>query len=90
MNPQYGPIAWIVIGGLAGWVGSMLMGTNRRQGVIANIVIGVLGAWIAGYIAHHFLEARMADHGLLLSFAVALLGSCIVIAGWKAVGGHAA
>ncbi|WP_370650239.1 GlsB/YeaQ/YmgE family stress response membrane protein, partial [Oscillochloris sp. ZM17-4] len=39
-----GPISWIIFGGLAGWVASMIAGTNARQGCLMNIVVGVVGA----------------------------------------------
>jgi hypothetical protein len=48
MNPGYGIILWIVIGALAGWVGSKIMGTDARQGGVANIIIGMIGAVVGG------------------------------------------
>ena len=38
-----GWLAWIVLGGLAGWVASMLTKNNERMGLISNIVVGILG-----------------------------------------------
>ena len=47
-------IAWIVLGGLAGWVASMLTKNNERMGLISNIVVGIIGAlagsWILGML----------------------------------------
>ena len=43
MALSLGWIAWIVIGGLAGWVASMIKGTNAQMGLLANIVVGVIG-----------------------------------------------
>lgn len=45
-----GILAWIVLGGIAGWIASMLAGNNAQQGVIGNIVIGILGAFIGGFV----------------------------------------
>ena len=50
MNPSYGIILWIVIGAIAGWLGSIIMGTNARQGALMNIVVGVLGASLGGFL----------------------------------------
>jgi uncharacterized membrane protein YeaQ/YmgE (transglycosylase-associated protein family) len=41
-------LAWIVLGGLAGWIASLIMGTNERQGCLMNIVVGIVGAVIGG------------------------------------------
>ena len=45
-------LAWIVLGGLAGWVASMLTKNNARMGIIWNIIVGIIGAlagsWILG------------------------------------------
>ncbi len=88
MNPQYGIFAWLVIGGLAGWVGSMIMKTNARMGVLANIAFGMVGAVLGGYITRTFFSDHLGNNGLVASFGVALLGSCIVIALVKAISGN--
>lgn len=88
MNPQYGIFAWIVIGGLAGWVGSMIMKTNARQGVLANIAFGVVGGVLGGYITRTFFNNSLGNNGLVVSFAIALLGACIVIGLVKAISGN--
>jgi uncharacterized membrane protein YeaQ/YmgE (transglycosylase-associated protein family) len=43
-------IFWIVLGALAGWIASMIMGANARMGALANIVVGIIGAIIGGLI----------------------------------------
>ena len=45
-----GIIAWIVLGGVAGWIGSIIIGSNASMGIIANIIVGILGAFIGGFI----------------------------------------
>jgi uncharacterized membrane protein YeaQ/YmgE (transglycosylase-associated protein family) len=44
-----GILAWIVLGGIAGWIASMVAGNNEEQGIIGNIIIGILGAFIGGF-----------------------------------------
>jgi uncharacterized membrane protein YeaQ/YmgE (transglycosylase-associated protein family) len=41
-------LAWIILGGLAGWIASLIMGTNEQQGCLMNVVVGVVGAVIGG------------------------------------------
>jgi uncharacterized membrane protein YeaQ/YmgE (transglycosylase-associated protein family) len=83
MNPSIGILGWVIIGALAGWIGSKLMGTDGRQGGLANIVIGVLGAVVGGFVCRRFFGANLGSNGLVASFGVALLGSCLVIFVWK-------
>jgi uncharacterized membrane protein YeaQ/YmgE (transglycosylase-associated protein family) len=50
-------IVWIILGGVLGWIASMIMGTNAQQGTLMNIVVGIVGAFLAvGY--PQFLPAR--------------------------------
>ena len=42
-------IFWLIAGAVVGWVASMLVGTNSRQGLLMDIVVGIVGAFIAGY-----------------------------------------
>ncbi len=88
MNPAYGIILWIVIGALAGWIGSKIMGTDARQGALANIVVGVVGALLGGFLTRSLFGDSASDNGLIASFLVALLGSVVVIGIWKAVSGR--
>jgi len=43
-------LAWIVLGGLAGWVASILTKNNRQMGILANIVVGIIGAFAGSFI----------------------------------------
>ncbi len=85
MNPTYGLIAWIVIGALAGWIGSKIMGTDAKQGGLANIIIGALGAVVGGFLTTHLMGDNRSNNGFIASFMVALLGACIVIGVRKAL-----
>lgn len=85
MNPAYGIILWIIIGALAGWIGSKIMGTDGAQGGLANIVIGVIGAVVGGFLTRTLMGDNAGNNGLIASFFVALLGACVVIGLWKAI-----
>jgi len=77
-------IVWIIFGALAGWVASMIMKTNEQQGAIANIVVGIIGAFIGGFVMQMF-GAKGVTGFNLKSFLVAVLGSVILLAIYKAV-----
>ena len=69
---------WIILGGLAGWVASMIAGNNSRQGFLGNIIVGIVGAFIGGAVFNYF--GGMGVNGLnLYSFGVALVGAVIVL-----------
>ena len=85
MNPAIGYLGWIIIGALAGWIGSKRMGTDARQGGLANIVVGIIGAFVGGFVTQRFFGDNLGNNGLVASLGVALLGSCIVIFVWKAL-----
>ncbi|MFP5329262.1 MAG: GlsB/YeaQ/YmgE family stress response membrane protein [Alphaproteobacteria bacterium] len=45
-----GFIVWLIVGGVIGWLASLIMRTDAQQGIILNIVVGIVGAVIAGLI----------------------------------------
>jgi len=46
-----GIIIWLIVGGIVGWLASLIMRTDAQQGIILNIVVGIIGAAIAGLIS---------------------------------------
>jgi len=73
-----GLLAWIVFGGLAGWVASLITGT--RQGCCLNIIVGVIGAFIGGTIMEFVTGHGFSFRFNLHSFAVAVLGAVVLLA----------
>ena len=80
-------ISWIILGALAGWIGSMIAGTDARQGAVANIIVGIIGAFIGGFVMNLFGEAGVTGFNIR-SFLVALLGSVIALFIYKALSGR--
>ena len=80
-----GLIVSLIIGGVVGWLASLVMKTGAQMGVIANIVVGIIGAFVGGFVTQRFFGDNLGNNGLVASFGVALLGSCIVIFVWKAL-----
>jgi len=74
-------IAWLVVGGLLGWVASMIMGTNDRQGLILNIVVGIVGAFLGGLVlAPLFGTGTINQYDFSIgSLLVSLLGAVILL-----------
>lgn len=70
-------VIWLILGGLIGWIASLIMRTDAQQGVLLNIVVGIVGAFIGALI---FYRGEMAQPVTIKSFIVALLGSLILLA----------
>lgn len=79
-----GIIGWIILGGLAGWVASMIAGTDRQQGLLGNIVVGIIGGLIGGFVVNLFGVDGVTGFNIW-SFLVALLGAVIALWIWKMV-----
>ncbi len=77
-TPALGFFGWIIIGGLAGWIGSKVMGTDAQMGLILNIIVGIIGGFIGGWLLTAF-GVDVAGGGLFFSFLTCLLGACILI-----------
>ncbi len=80
-----GPISWILLGAIAGWLASIAVGRNRRMGCVANIVAGVLGALLGGFIISLLGGSGVTGfnvHSLFVAFIGAVL--FLAITGWRA------
>jgi uncharacterized membrane protein YeaQ/YmgE (transglycosylase-associated protein family) len=73
-----GWLAWIVVGAVAGWAASMVMGTNRRQGLIMDIIVGIAGAFIGGMV-FNALGQQGLDGFSIWSLFVAFIGAIILL-----------
>ena len=71
-----GIIVWLVVGGICGWLASLIMRTDAHQGIILNVIVGIVGAVIAGLI----FGVNMNDGITVQSFLYALLGAVILLA----------
>lgn len=82
-----GIIGWIIIGGLAGWIGSKIMKTDASMGIVLNIVVGIIGGLIGGWLLKIF-GVDVNGGGLIFSFLTCLLGAVILLFIVKAVTGR--
>lgn len=73
-----GIVLWIIFGAIAGWVASVIMKTNSRQGTIKDIVLGVVGAVVGGFLMGLVGQAGITGFNIY-SLAVAVIGAVVVI-----------
>ncbi len=74
-----GLLSWIVMGGIAGWLASILTGSNNKMGIFGNIVVGILGAFIGGFI-FNFLGGAGVTGFNLWSLLVSFVGAVVLLA----------
>jgi len=76
-------IVTIVIGGIVGWLASLIMKTNAQMGILANVIVGIIGSslgfWLAGVLG-------LAAYGAIAQWIVAVVGAVVLILILKAVG----
>ena len=75
-------IIWLVIGGVVGWLASLLMRTDEQQGIVLNVVVGVVGAFLAGWFISPLVGVGTINQNnfSLASVLVSLIGAVILLA----------
>jgi uncharacterized membrane protein YeaQ/YmgE (transglycosylase-associated protein family) len=75
-------IIWLIVGGLIGWVASIVMGTNKQQGVVLNVIVGIIGALLAGWFLSPLFGITTINDGnfSLPALMVSLLGAILLLA----------
>ncbi len=71
-------IGWIIIGGLAGWLGSMITKNNEEMGAFKNIIVGIIGSFIGG-LAFNMIGGYGITGFNIWSLFVAVIGSVILL-----------
>ena len=71
-----GFIIWLVIGGIVGWLASMLMRTDAQQGIFLNIIVGIVGAFIGGLLFGGSINQAVT----IYTFLASLVGAVILLA----------
>ena len=76
-------IMTIIIGGIIGWLASILMKTNAQMGILANVIVGIIGSFLGSAVAE---ALGMRIHSGAESWIVAVLGAGLLIALLRALG----
>ena len=69
-------IITLIVGGIIGWLASLIMKTDAQMGILANVIVGIIGSflgfWLAGVLG-------IAAYGTIARWAVAVVGAMILI-----------
>jgi uncharacterized membrane protein YeaQ/YmgE (transglycosylase-associated protein family) len=71
-----GIIIWLIIGGIVGWLASLVMRTDAQQGILLNVVVGIIGAFIGGLIFGGSINEGIT----VWTFITSLIGAIILLA----------
>ena len=74
-------IIWLVVGGVIGWIASLIMKTDAQQGLVLNVVVGIVGALIGGWLLSPLVGAGTLNQGdfSLPGLLVSLVGAIILL-----------
>lgn len=75
-------LLWIIFGGIAGWIATLIVGADAAYGVVGNIIVGIIGAFLGGWVAD-----RMGMGGApgvdrpttVRSFVAAVIGAIVLL-----------
>jgi uncharacterized membrane protein YeaQ/YmgE (transglycosylase-associated protein family) len=74
-------ILWLVIGGIVGWLASIVMRTDAQQGIVLNVVVGIVGAFIGGWLGPMLGLGGGINAGIsVMSLVVSLIGAIVLLA----------
>jgi len=74
-------LIWLIIGGIVGWLASLIMRTDGQQGILLNVVVGIVGAFIGGWLISPMVGVATINEGISIgSILVSLVGAVILLA----------
>lgn len=76
-----GILIWLIVGGVCGWLASIIMRTDAQQGIFLNVVVGIVGALLAGFIISPLIGVGTINEGIsIATFLVSLVGAIVLLA----------
>lgn len=73
-------LIWLIVGGIVGWLASLVMKTDASQGWVLNIVVGIMGAFLGGLLLSPLIGVGTINQGIsIASIAVSLLGAIVLL-----------
>ena len=75
-------IIWLIVGGIIGWVASLIMKRDAQQGIILNVIVGIVGSFLGGFLMAPLLGSGTANSGdfSVMGLVASLIGAVILLA----------
>ncbi|MGY0505757.1 GlsB/YeaQ/YmgE family stress response membrane protein [Luteimonas sp. e5] len=75
-------IIWLIVGGLIGWLASIIMKRDAQQGILLNIIVGIVGSFLGGFLIAPLLGSGTANTGdfSVMGLLASLIGAIILLA----------
>jgi uncharacterized membrane protein YeaQ/YmgE (transglycosylase-associated protein family) len=74
-------IVWLLVGGIVGWIASLIMKTDAQQGIVLNVIVGIVGAFLAGLVISPLVGVSTINQGISLpTVVVSLVGAIVLLA----------
>ncbi|AXA85061.1 GlsB/YeaQ/YmgE family stress response membrane protein [Lysobacter oculi] len=75
-------IIWLIIGGIIGWLASIIMKRDGQQGILLNIIVGIVGSFLGGFLIAPLLGSGTANTGdfSIMGLLASLIGAVILLA----------
>lgn len=75
-------VIWLIVGGIIGWLASIIMKRDAQQGILLNIIVGIVGSFLGGYLIAPLLGSGTANSGdfSVMGLIASLIGAVILLA----------
>ena len=75
-------IIWLIVGGIVGWLASLIMRTDAQQGIILNVIVGIVGAFLGGWLGGMLgISGANINEGFsVVGFIISLIGAVVLLA----------
>ena len=75
-------VIWLVVGGILGWLASLVMRTDGQQGMVLNVIVGIVGALLAGFVIAPMIGTGTINSSdfSIAGLLVSLLGAVVLLA----------
>jgi uncharacterized membrane protein YeaQ/YmgE (transglycosylase-associated protein family) len=72
-------IIWLVVGGLIGWIASLIMKTDAQQGLLLNIIVGIVGSFLGGLLLSPLFGVGSLNQGFSVPAVLIALGGAVIL-----------
>ncbi len=74
-------LIWLIVGGIVGWLASLIMRTDAQQGILLNVAVGIVGAVVGGWVVSPMVGVGTINESLSIgSVLVSLAGAVLLLA----------